>query len=132
VGANSIVFIQDEADFVTRTIQDYSQNRSPSNFTATESGYCVSILQKVRGQQLDPSQTPISFTPEESSLMQYLYINLLSMRGKPAGDLDWTYWQHFDINTQALIINVIRKIGGQMPSLPTNSYPSGPGPWSNT
>lgn len=134
----SVVFIPEEAAFVQSTMQAYSQNMAVGGetdngaavpITRSERTKALDILAKVRSQIGSPNPTPISFTPDEAALMQYLYNNYLQGHGKPQGDLDWTYWIRFDTTSQQLIINVMRKIGCIIPNLPSGAYPAGFNPF---
>lgn len=134
----SVVFIQAEAEFVQSTMFSYSQNQalggqsdsgSAVPVTRGEITTALSILSKVRKQLQDPNKNPISFTESEAQLMTYLYIKYIAMHGKPQGDLDWTYWVRLDDSSRQIVINVIRKLGGNVSNLPATTYPQGFNPF---
>lgn len=138
----SVIFRREEAQFVQNTMYYVSQNRAVGDetdqgavvpFSKPELALANSILAKVRGQigQAEP-KTPISFTEAEAKLMCYLYINYVQGHGKPQGDLDWNYFIRFDTNTQALVQNVIHKLGSNVNFVTGQIYPAGgsnPFPW---
>jgi len=135
---DSVVFIPAEAQFVQNTMFAFSQNQAVANntdagsatpITKNERLKALDIVSKVRKQLTDPAHLPIAFTEAEAQLMQRLYVQYIQVHGKPQGDLDWTYWIHFDDNARQLVINVIRKIGGIMPNMPTSTYPQGFNPF---
>jgi hypothetical protein len=134
----SVVFIPAEAQFVQNTMFQFSQNQAVANntdaggatpITQAERLKALDIVGKVRKQITDPTHAPIAFTEAEAQLMQRLYVQYIQVHGKPQGDLDWTYWVHFDDSSRQLVINVIRKVGGLMPNLPASSYPQGYNPF---
>ena len=130
----SVIFLKEEAQFVQSTMQAYSQNLAVGGetdqgaavpVTKYEQGLANSILSKVRPQISNPRSGPISFTEPEAKLMVYLYINYVQGHGKPQGDLDWTYYIRFDTNTQALVQNVIYKLGSTANFVTGSIYPAG-------
>ena len=133
----SVLFLHAEAQFVQNTMFAYSQNQAVANntdaggatpITQIERDKALSIVAKVRKQISSPT-IPISFTEAEAQLMQRLYIQYIQVHGKPQGDLDWTYWIHFDDSARQLVVNVIRKVGGIMPTFPASTYPQGFNPF---
>lgn len=135
----SVVFIPKEAQFVEKTMSEYSQNQALGHTSdagstvpvnTLERAISFSILQKVRSQLTNSAKPPISFTEQEAKLMQYLYTNYLTSHGKPQGDLDWTYWVRLSTNSQALVVNVLRKVGAILPNYPSYTYPQGFNPYT--
>lgn len=110
----NVILRSEEASFIQSTIQTYNQNRG-TTISLVEHNLCGTILDKVRSFIV--TQIPISFEEPEVALMQYLYTKLIQMHGKPAGDLDYTYYQHYNTNTQQLVTNVLNKLGEGLASV---------------
>ena len=134
----SVTFLPAEAQFVLTTMISISQNQAVGGesdqgavvpFPRSERQKALDIIAKVQPQATNPNSGPISFTQDEAKLMSYFYIQYIQTHGKPQGDLDWTYYIRFDQTTTQLIVNIIRKLGGNIANFPTQTYPQGYNPF---
>jgi hypothetical protein len=134
----SVTFLPAEAQFVANTMFAWSQNQAVGSesdqgavvpITKSERQKALDIVAKVNKQISNASSGPISFTQPEAYMMTYLYIKYIQTHGKPQGDLDWTYYIRFDDTSNQLIVNIIRKLGGNVSNLPATTYPQGFNPF---
>jgi hypothetical protein len=130
----SVTFLPQEAQFVANTMFAWSQNRAVGSetdqgavvpITKSERQKALDIVKKVNTQIQNANSGPISFTQAEAQMMIYLYTKYLQGHGRPQGDLYPTYWITFDTSAQALIINVLGKLGCNTGIYPSNRWPFG-------
>lgn len=134
----AVTFIPPEAQFIANVMQAYSQNRalgsesdagSVGPVTQVEISLALSIVSKVNNQIMQKDKRPISFTSEESYLMQRLFTTYIQTHGKPQGDIDWTYYIRLDSTSTQLVVNILRKLGSNIQNLPSLTYPQSYNPF---
>lgn len=106
----SVIFISDEANLIQSVITPYSQIEGHAN-ADTDRIIARSILLKVREQILSHFLLPINFTEQEIILLQQILTRYITTHGKPAGDIEATYWVRFDMTTRQLLANILNKVG---------------------
>ena len=110
----SIMFISDEANLIQSLLTPYSQVEGTANPDADRI-LCRSILMKVREQILSHFTIPIILTESETNVLQQILTRYITLHGKPPGDLEATYWVRFDMTTRQLIVNILNRIGENLP-----------------
>jgi hypothetical protein len=109
-----VTLISEEANFIQVMLEQWSQIEG-TVISDRERSMAKSIVKKVRNHIISHLSIPINFTEDETNMLQYLFTKYVQMHGKPAGDLDWTYFVHLIPRTRELIRGILNKIGENWP-----------------